>query len=276
MESDQWKPGQVVVKPDIVSPCPFVVTLVATFPFLSLVHIIRFMAPATEGGQFDFLLHRLGMAKVALQFFMRSLQGEIRLNFVIKFPGPPALGVMAQSALVAQTLLVDIFLLVAVHAVIRSLFVAGGQVAVFASRYRVQADERKPGPVVIEFDLVSPGVLVVAAVAFLTFLSLVNVVLLVTRIALRAEFLLVGVPLVTTQTVDFGVAVNQFEFRVFVVIEDHFLPLCGSMAFVALAAELTFMRVIRLVTGGTLRFQLSLVKIIRMAGSALHFRVASL
>ena len=73
--------------------------------------------------------------------------------------------------------------LVARDAVMRRVTIGGRQVAALTRHRHVQADQRKPRQSMVKFDFGIPCRFVVTTLAGLAFLSLVHILLLVTRIA---------------------------------------------------------------------------------------------
>ena len=124
--------------------------------------------------------------------------------------------------------------------------------------------------IVIKLDPLSPALLVMALVAFFTFLSLVNVIGFVAVITEFPQFFLVGVSPVAIQACQLGVASFQLELGVLVVTEFHLGPFDKAMAFAAFFTKASFVIVIAPVAVDTFPLQLFLEIVLLVTSIALR------
>lgn len=111
----------------------------------------------------------------------------------------------------------------------------------------MQADKGKFAEVMVKEDFFSPSQLIVAPLTPLPFLALMHIILLVTAIAGRLQFLLVERPFVARIAVDLTVFAFEGK-RSLIVVEDGTFPVLWRMARFALLSVTATMDVIQLVT----------------------------
>ena len=127
---------------------------------------------------------------------MGAVEYAIRLGVVVEAPHLPAVGVVAITAVLAQSLLMGIIRAMACRAVDGSISIGGRGVAGLAGCDRVQAHQRESRQVVVEEDLPVPPTLIVATLALLAFLAFVDVVRPMAAQAGTVEPFRVDVPVV--------------------------------------------------------------------------------
>ena len=108
-------------------------------------------ALALHGGK------RLAVAGVAGRVAVRAGEREPGPQVVIELPGQPVDRVVAGGAIVAVTPLVGIVVAVAVDANLRRVAENVGLMAAVAGSVGMCAEQREPGQVVIEEQVVLPG-----------------------------------------------------------------------------------------------------------------------
>ena len=91
-------------------------------------------------------------------------------------------GVVALFATRAQAFFVKIILEMAIDTIGLDRTEFHGGMTIVASRDRVNSDERKFCQVMIELDIFSPGDIVMATIAFFTYLSFMNIIGLMTAV----------------------------------------------------------------------------------------------
>lgn len=187
-------------------------------------------------------------------------------------PDFPSLIVMAALALLPLLGLMHVVLLVAGKAVGLQLFlvhitlVAGDtfDLLVFVAQLELGLVVVEGGPY--------PRIHVVARLALETVLAFMFVVLLMTGITGRLQFLRKRAVLVTTGALDALMSAEQFEVRVLVVVELCLLPFAGVVTFIAFLPEGAPVHVVDLVARITIGRSL-LEMLIGMADLAIHFFV---
>ena len=120
----------------------------------------------------------------------------------------------------------------------------------------------------IELDLLSPTLLVVAFVTFFSFLPFVHVIIAMAIKAFLPQLFLIGVAPVTIETHQFGMTSHQLELGVFIVTEFHFRPFDKAMAGFTFFSKTPFMIVVTSVAIDACSLQLFLEIISLVAGTA--------
>jgi len=183
---------------------------------------------------------------------------------MIKLPKFPTLGVMTGVTFRPQALLVNIDLHMAIHTFQRSVLIFCRKMTIFTGGHDMLSYQRKLGFIVIELNLLSPTLLVVAFVTFFPFLPFMYVIIAMTIKTFLTQFFLVGVTPVTIKTYQLGMTSHQLEFSILVMTEFHFGPFDKAMALVAFLFKATFMVIVTSVAidTGTLQFFLEVVSFV--------------
>lgn len=153
--------------------------------------VVQPMTGMTIAGQFDFLCDRCLVAAFAGDPIMGAVQGKIGLFVMVECPHAPPVWVMTLPAGRSQPIFVRIILLVARGAFEFGILKSGRKVTLLARYDGVQTDQGETGQVVIEGHFLFPALFIVASLAALSFLPLVDVVGLVTGKAIDLEFLFI-------------------------------------------------------------------------------------
>ena len=113
----------------------------------------------------------------------------------------------------------------------------------------MQADQGKPGQVVVKGHRLAPAGLLVAGLAGGPKLALVGVILAVAAGAGGGQLVTPGLAAVAAFTGELGMGAAQGEARRLVVVEGHGDPFCRGMAALAGTAVATGVLVLKAVTG---------------------------
>ena len=97
MQTDEWKPGEIVVEKDSDSPTRFLVAAAAILAQIPLMDIAHLVAVET-GGIERMILRGAGMTDLAIQVRVRTLQREISVFLVVEGDSRPFQVVMAGAA----------------------------------------------------------------------------------------------------------------------------------------------------------------------------------
>lgn len=157
------------------------------------------MATDTFGRSSHLSGGRGGVAGNAFQSGMGAAQDEARLVIMIEAPKRPAVRVVTTIAVCSERVLVE-SILVALGAGGRRIAISRRMMALLTRHGGVQADQRELRHVMIERDLLTPALLVVAGLTILAELAFVRILAPVTRIARRRELVLKEVSGMTTFT----------------------------------------------------------------------------
>ena len=158
------------------------------------------------------------MAGGTAELGVSAVESEVGLRVVIKAPEVPAIGVVAEPATRAEAFAVLVVTAVTIHARSGSILIGGRHMTFLARDDRVQADQGKRRQIVVEEYFRAPRCLVVALVTAFSFLSLVDVVILVAAVAIRLQFFSLDSCRVATATGQLFVAVTQRKFSILVMI----------------------------------------------------------
>lgn len=148
-------------------------------------------------------------------------------------------------------------------------------VTFLARNDRMLPDKRKTGQVVIEPDIFRPASLIVAPFAALSLPVLVDIIRLVTVVALCAELFLPDGSFVTGFAAQASVLSIQTEFRVAVMIEFDCFPPVGRMTRGTVGPVTAFVAVVVRMTRRTILSGLLLSDRDRMAGVTSDVAVAA-
>lgn len=228
-------------------------TVVAKTPFMNVIPTVTARAGFAEFNDTD---HWTRVAGFALQINMGTVQIKAGLLVVVEFPERPGGGRMARTAVGAEPVLMNIRVSMTIDALLRRIVEAQGLVAILAHGIGVGTDERKIGEPVIEQDLLCPATLVMALTAVYAELGFVGIVLAVAGITIGLQADLMDRRRVTVGAARLGVAAQQGETGVDVMLEQGFGPARGGMAVFANRAIQATMFIVRLVAGNTLGFEL--------------------
>ena len=178
----QRKAALVVIKPGGFLPTALAVATGAVTAQTVLVFVIFLVTGVAIRAQFD-AVQRLFMAGRAGCRTVLAVQVIWGIDIMVKSGWFPVLDTVTGFAFVAKLALVAfgafVVFFVATDAGARGVFVDAALVATGAFGFKVFAQQRKMGAVVVKFDLF-PGVLMVAIGAFCSQRGLVGVVLAVT------------------------------------------------------------------------------------------------
>jgi hypothetical protein len=133
----------------------------------------------------------------------------------------------------------------------------------------VESDQRKFRQFVAEQNFHFPPLIVVAALATLSFLTFVHVILFVTGIAFGLEFLFIDIALVTRSAFNLLMFVPEFELGL-VVIERRSHPGIDVMALLAVGSIFTLVFIVLFVTCIAIRLQLFIEGILFVTTVALY------
>lgn len=205
--------------------------------------------------------NRFAMAWETLHPFMFPVENELGLGIVIELPETPPIRIMTVFAIWAETPFVLIIRLVTAHAIQPGVLVSVVQMAFFAGSDCVKADEGKSGEIMIEEHFHSPTPLIVTAFTILPFLASVDIILVVTDVAVGPQFFLGCWPPVASIAGYLDMFVLEGKFRLIVVVERS-LPFLGCVADFALCIVTPLVSVVMLVAGVARRFAFFLKGII--------------
>lgn len=200
------------------------VTRFAVAPERTTMRVICAMAGVAGGGG-RYLGRPLdGVTRVALQTFVGAGQRILGFLVVIEAPERKTVGVMAPPARGPQTSFMR-FIFVATLTGARRILVGLCPVALFAWYCGMQPNQREPRQIVIKGDLFAPSGFRVAGLTFAAKLTLMRVILFVTRDTCHGQLLLVEIALVAGIALDGLVFALERKFGRFAMIEVGFLPL---------------------------------------------------
>ena len=166
---------------------------------------------------------------LAIEIAVRAGQRILRPRIVIETPLPPAIGIVAEPAIRAETAFM-MLVAVAAGAFKRSFLEFRRSVTPFASDARVTADQRKARDVVIKGLGAAPGDLGMTLLAVATKRAFVAIVLAMAGNARRRQLVAVEISDMAGVALDLGMRAPQGIFRVLVVIEANRIPLCFAVA----------------------------------------------
>ena len=139
---------------------------------------------------------------------------------------------MAQRTIAGQCTLM-VFVGMTAYTGHRGILERGRFVAFLARDDRVLPEQREAGQIVIERDLLAPGILVVALLAVGPELAFVSVVLFVARDAGRCELIAIEIAFVAAIAADARMFAPQRELGLPRMIEPDRFPFLGLVAGVA-------------------------------------------
>jgi len=186
------------------------------------------------------------VARVAIETAVCPGQRVTRLRVVIKAPPRPAIRVVTEGAIRAEAASM-VLIAMAGSAVQRRAFECRGTMAFLARHDSVASDQRKSRNVVIEGRHTTPIVLGMTSLATIAKLTIVPIVLTVTRYAGRPQLVAVEIAGMARVALDLRVSASEWKFRRFVVVEANRAPLVLVMASFALGAVPSAVDVLNLV-----------------------------
>ena len=188
---------------------------------------------------------------------------------MVELPKRPSVWVVAVAASRPKRAFVLIIFLVTRPTLNWGVLICGAPMALLAWRCCMEADQRESGEAVVELDLAAPRDLVVALFATASLLALVNVVLLVTRVARHRDLARRSVGLVAVLTRRLCVCAAKRELRFLAVVECRLLPASRVVTRLALRAVGALMRIVFLVAADASQRQLcrrAATRVARIAG----------
>jgi len=186
------------------------------------------------------------VARVAIEIAVCPGQRVPRLRVVIKAPPRPAIRIVTERAIRAEAAFM-VLIAMAGCAVQRRAFECRRTVAFLARHDSVASDQRKSRNVVIEGRHTTPIVLGVTSLATIAKLTIVPIVLTVTRYAGRPQLIAIEIAGMARVALDLRVSASERKFRCFVVVEANRAPLVLVMASFALGAVPSAVDVLNLV-----------------------------
>src|SRR5215831_4812050 len=175
------------------------------------------------------------VAGVAIEAAMRASQRVTRLRVMIKAPPHPTIRIMAERAVRTQAALM-MLVGVAGGAIQRRALKRQRAVAFLACYDGVASNQRKSSDVVIEGLYLAPTGFSVTLLAAGTKLTLVPIILPVTRYAGRRQFVAIEIAGMACVAFDLGMRGSQRKFRRLVMIEEDRFPLVLVVAGLAFGA----------------------------------------
>jgi len=218
----------------------------AEFAVMNVVRLMTVGASASEprlSGEWS------PVTGVAMHFEMRTLQCEVCLPVVIKLPLQPIDRVVAECAILRESIGVRVAVAMAFSTLGGCVAENMGFVACVALLVSVRAEQRKARQAMIEEDLVRPGILVVAVEAAGALRTVVRVVFFVARETVCLRLDLEDRLQVARFTLDQFVRTVQHVFRIDIMVEMNSRPRVSGMAGFAGATEVAVMVVVFQVAG---------------------------
>jgi len=252
------------------------VTAFAVAAELATVHVILAMA-CTTGPVDDLVgLERHVVAGLATHARVRSLKSKIRVLVVIKGPGVPGERVVTALARATEVTFVHIIVRVAGIALCRRILEDLRLVTGVAGGLGMRTEQGEACKPMIERDLLLPGAFVVALSALPALVPTVDVVVLVTGIALAGQRNVVDRFHMACLAFERAVSAAQRIARIPVVIEGDLRPLRDRMAAFTLRAVVPPVLVIVAMAAVAIPRELVVPWIGRMAAIAREPRVRTL
>jgi len=235
---------------------------------LAVVYVISAMTIGTATPQPGLSGEGTPVAGVALHVEMRALQHKIGLPVVIELPLQPVHRVVAQGAVVREAVLVWIAVAVALDTFRGRIAENMGLVAGIALLVGVRAEQREPCQAVIEEDLASPGVLVMAVETGRALGAVVSVVVLVTGETVGLRFDLEDRLDVAGLAFDQFVCTVQRVVRVDIVVEVNCRTGLGRMAGLTGGPEMSVVVVVLKMAGHACDIQIIVEWVVTVAVGA--------
>ena len=241
----------------------------------SVMHVIRSVTVTAAITEFHLSRKRLPMTGLTRDGRVRAEQRECCHLIVVEAPALPVDRRVAAPAILGETTLMPVVLLVARSAVggcvPKSLSLVAGRALCLG----VFAEQREPRKVVIEKYPFGPCRLAMTVGTCGTLGSLVRIVFGVAVVALHGKRNLEDGLDVTELALEFPVRPAQHIVGIRIVIENAACPVVSAVAGLAGFAEVTFVIVILEVTGNAGRLQLVGEWILAVTIVASNFRVPS-
>ena len=188
------------------------------------------------------------VAGMTIETAMRPIQNVSGFLIVVEAPAGPTVGIVTRCA-VAREAAFMMSISMAIHAGARRILERRRAMAFLARHDGVTPDKRESRDIVIECDLLSPTRFFMALFAAISELSLVRIVLLVTRGAVCGDFITIKIAGVTGIAFDLAVLAPQRKFCHTIVVETYRLPFRGCMACLAFGSVSTGVSVLQTMTG---------------------------
>lgn len=173
------------------------------------------------------------VAGLAIEAAVRARQRKARLGVVIKAPSLPTVRVVAERAIRPQPPFMMAVPVAGVAAQRRSLEQQGAM-ALLARHDRVTSNERKPGEIVIKGGYSAPADLYVTALAAISELALVPVILEMTGSTSRRQLVAIESSGMARIALHLCMRSSQWKFGLPVMIEANCAPLVLVVAAFAL------------------------------------------
>jgi hypothetical protein len=177
---------------------------------------------------------------------VRSCQRVARLRIVIEAPPRPAIRIVAERAIRAEATFM-VLVAMAGGAIQRRALVRRRAMAFFARHDGVATDQGKSRNVVIEGRHATPIVLAMTSLATIAKLTVVPIVLAVTRYTGRSQLVAIEIAGMARVTFCLRVGASEWKFRRFIMVEANRAPLVIIMASFALGAVPSAVDVLNLV-----------------------------
>jgi len=157
------------------------VTIIAE---VAAMDVVLFVATTTGGRQADLASHRGPVAGDAVETLVCAIQHIVCFLIVIECPQFPTIRVVTETAARSKPFAMRVVTFVTIDAGQRCIFIGGSGVTFFARNYGMQADKGESRQVVVKEYFCPPRLLVMAAVACLTLLPFVDIVIPMAAVAI--------------------------------------------------------------------------------------------
>ena len=242
----------------------------AVAPERAAVNVVEVVAGRALRALPDGPVDRARVATQAVEPFMGTGEREVGLDPMVEPPSRPAVRVVATLAVRSELAIVRVGLRVADTALAADVAELRRLVTRFARLHCVQPQERKPGDIVIETNLLPPARVAVTTAAVVALTPGMSVVVEMAGCTFRRKFFLLRVRAMALLTGGLRVLAVEWEVRLLGVIEAHLLPAPLRMAARAVAPVAPPMDVVSRVASDATVVELLLLERPRMAGTAIH------
>jgi len=236
----------------------------------SFVFVILLMTPCTGGRRFHLLVHALAVTGIAIQGLVPTIQLETSPSIMIKIPEFPISQAMTFLAFCAQSELMHIIFFMARVTGCRSLIsIELPGMAPHTSSNAMLSNERVLRVSIMIKGNRFPVFLVMTFLALQSKIRSMNVVFLVTRMAVRRSLVLIESARMATVAFRLAMVPLQEVGRIPIMLKQHDFPVPLRMAPLAAIAISSFMCVVFLMTCITIDRGLPLIEVPFMARIAL-------
>lgn len=218
-------------------------------PELTIVDVVGTMAICTVSTEARLRSEFLPVTALTRDVRVRAVEREAGLCVVVEQPLLPVDRVMAQCTIFAEAPLVGVTLTVATDAVLGRIAEHVRRVALAAVGFRVPAEQREAGEIVVEEDVVLPRRLAVAVETLRALRTFVGIVVLVAGEAIPLQLRIIDRLDMTRGAFGFAVRADQRVARILAVVEAHFRPTAAGVAGFAALAEMPVVIVILAMAG---------------------------